>query len=219
VKGLKYSDKTINICFDEWGVFTSQTAKVEGVNWTERSMTEKGKRAEGMNLIDAALFGSILITFINKCDRVKIACQSIVIGSVVGVTEEGAFRQTTFYPFEQAATYAKGVALRPAMDSPLKKTDGFGDQPYIQSAAVYDEESGIVTVFAVNLSPRDSAELDCQLQFDKAELFEHIQLYDEQPLAMNTFKNPNRVVPKKVEITNKVVLPPISWNVLRYRVK
>lgn len=219
VKGLKYSDKTINICFDEWGVFTSQTAKAEGLDWTERNIPEKGKRAEGTNLIDAALFGSILITFINKCDRVKIACQSIVIGSVVGVTEEGAFRQTTFYPFQQAATYAKGVALRPAIDSPVKKTDGFGEQPYIQSAAVYDEESGIVTVFAVNLSLRDSAEMDCQLQFDQVELFEHIQMYDEQPLAMNTVKNPNRVVPKKVELTDKVILPPISWNVLRYRVK
>lgn len=220
VKGLKYSDKTINICFDEWGIFSSQTAKADGLNWTERKIPEKGKRVEGTNLIDAVLFGSLLITFINKCDRVKIACQSIVIGSVVGIDPEGgAFKQTTYYPFQQAAAYGKGIALKPGLVSPQKKTDGYGDKPFIQTAAVYDEESSTVTVFAVNLDLREAVELDCMLQFDNAELFEHIQMYDEQPLAMNTYKNPDRIVPKNIEITDTVVLPPLSWNVLRYRVK
>jgi alpha-N-arabinofuranosidase len=220
VKGLKYSDKVVNICFDEWGIFPSQTVKVEGLDWSERTLPEEGVRIWGTNVIDAILFGSILITFINKCDRVKIACQSIVIGSVVGIdTEGGAYKQTTYYPFQQAATYAKGIALRPALESPKKKTDGYGEQPYIQVASVYDEEAGIVNVFAVNLSLRESTQLDCMLQFDKAELFQHIQLQDDQPLAMNTYKNPNRIVPKEVEITDKVVLLPLSWNVLRYHVK
>ena len=83
VKVLKYSDKTINICFDEWGVISSQTAKAEGLDWTERNIPKEGKRIENMNVIDAILFGSILITFINKCDRVKIACQSIVIHRMI----------------------------------------------------------------------------------------------------------------------------------------
>ncbi len=220
VKGMKYSDKTINICFDEWGVMSSQTAKVEGLEWTERNIPEKGKRAEGTNLIDAVLFGSLLIAFINKCDRVKITCQSIIIGSMIGVDPDGgSFRQSTYYPFQQAATYGKGVALRPALESPLKQTDGYGEQPFIQTASVYDEENGIVTVFAVNLSPRENVELDCALQFDQAELFEHIQMHDDQPLAMNTHKNPNRVVPKEVVISDKIILPALSWNVLRFRVK
>ncbi|NLC19922.1 MAG: alpha-N-arabinofuranosidase [Clostridiales bacterium] len=218
VKGLKYSDKTINICFDEWGVLSSHTAKAEGCEWTEHYEPE-GRFMFRMNLIDAVLFGSILITFINKCDRVKIACQSIVIGSMVGIEKDCAFRQTTFYPFQQAASYANGVALRPALDSPTKKTDGYGEQPFIQAAGVYDEEEGMVTVFAVNLDVRESVELDCQLQFDNAELIEHIQMYDKQALAVNTAKNPDRIVPKKLEITDKIVLPPLSWNVLRFKVK
>ena len=173
-----------------------------------------------MNLIDAVLFGSILITFINKCDRVKIACQSIVIGSMVGVDPEGgAFKQTTFYPFQQAATYAKGIALRSALDSPMKKTEAEGEMPYIQTASVYDEENGIVTIFAVNLDLREATELDCRLQFEQAELISHIQLQDDQPLAVNSIKNPERIIPKNIEIKDTVVLPPLSWNVLRYRVK
>ncbi len=220
VKGLKYSDKTINICFDEWGIISSQTAKAKGLDWSERNITESGKRVSEMNLIDAVLFGSILITFINKCDRVKIACQSIVIGSMLGVDPEGgAFKQTTFYPFLQAATYAKGIALRSALYSPMKKTEAEGEMPYIQTASVYDEENGIVTIFAVNLDLREATELDCRLQFEQAELISHIQLQDDQPLAVNSVKNPERIIPKNIEIKGTVVLPPLSWNVLRYRVK
>ena len=220
VKGLKYSDRTINICFDEWGVMTSQTAKAEGLDWSERSIPEQGKRPEGSNVIDACLFGSILIAFLNRCDRVKIACQSIVIGSMINVDpEKGAYRQTTFYPFQQAATYAKGVALKPALQSPYKDTERYGKQPLVQTAGIYDEESGMVTVFAVNLDLRESVELECALQFDQAELIQHIQMHEDQPLAMNTFENPYRVVPREIEVKDKPVLPPLSWNVLRYRVK
>jgi alpha-N-arabinofuranosidase len=221
VKGKKYSDKTINICFDEWGVISSHTAKVEGLDWSERAIIKDGRRIFIMNLIDAVLFGSILITFINKCDRVKIACESIVIGSMIQVEHDGsAYKQTTFYPFQHAATYGNGVALRQALESPTKKTDGYGEQPFIQTASVYDEEVGMVTVFAVNLSPRESVELDCNLQFDNVRLIQHIQMYDSQPLAVNTFENPERIIPKDIKVdTNQVVLPPLSWNVLRYKVK
>lgn len=105
------------------------------------------------------------------------------------------------------------------LDSPIKKTDGYGEQPYIQTAGVYDEVEGIVTVFAVNLDVLENVELDCQLQFDNVELMEHFQMYDAQALATNTPKNPNRIVPERIEISDKVVLPPLSWNVLRYKVK
>jgi alpha-N-arabinofuranosidase len=221
VKGRKYSDKTINICFDEWGVISSQTATAEGLDWSERVIPNKGERIFAMNLIDAVLLGSLLITFINKCDRVKIACQSIVIGSMVAVDPHGGtYKQTTFYPFQQAATYARGMALRPALESPKQNTHGFGEQPFIQTASVYDEESGIVTVFAVNLSLRESVELDSKLQFHSVKLVQHIQMYDSQPLAVNTFENPERIIPKDMKVDgNEVVLPPLSWNVLRYEVK
>ncbi len=220
VKGRKYSNKTINICFDEWGVISSRTAKAEGLDWCERAEDE-GSRTFRMNMIDAVLFGSILITFINKSDRVKIACQSIVISSMIAAAPNGgSYKQTTFYPFQHAATYAKGVALRPVLESPLQKTNGYGEQPFIQTACVYDEKAGIATVFAVNLSLRESVELDCELQFNSVKLASHIQMYDTQPMAVNTFDNPERVIPKEVKVsTNNVILPPLSWNVLRYEVK
>ncbi|GHV16283.1 alpha-N-arabinofuranosidase [Spirochaetia bacterium] len=222
VKGRRYSNKTINICFDEWGVMSSPTATAEGVHWTEKIPAKEGERVFAMNLIDAVVFGSLLITFINKCDRVKITCQSIAIGSMVAASPEGgAYRQTTFYPFQHAARYARGVTLRSGLESPLKKTDGYGEQPSIQTAAVYNEENGTVTIFAVNLDLRETITLSPDLAFDEVTLVSHIQLWDAQPLAGNTFENPNRIVPKNLPVEAKaegIPLPPLSWNVLQFAV-
>jgi alpha-N-arabinofuranosidase len=223
VKGRKYSNKTINISFDEWGVLSSPIATAEGLDWSERVAMGERHRPVGSNVIDAVLFGSILITFINKCDRVKIACQSIVIGSMIAVDPQGGcFRQTTFYPFQHAALYGKGVTLRSALDSPLKETDGYGEHAALQSAAVYNETDGSLTVFAVNLDLRETIELNLDFAFAEKTLVSHIQIYDQQPLAGNTFENPLRIAPKELTVdakSEKVALPPLSWNVLRFKVK
>ena len=58
--------------------------------------------------------------------------------------------------------------------------------------------------------------------FGHVELVEHIQIHDEQPLAGNTFENPYRIVPKNVEVdknSDSVILPKLSWNVLRFEIK
>ena len=72
---------------------------------------------------------------------------------------------------------------------------------------------------SVNLSPRDSAVLDCDMRFDNVELIRHIQMHDDQPLAVNTSKNPDRIVPKDIEIADQIILPPLSWNVLNFKVQ
>ena len=166
------------------------------------------------------VYGSLLITFLNRCDRVKIACESIVIGGMIGVDPEGgAYRQTTFYPFRDAATYGHGVVLRPSLDSPTVRTALSGDLPAVQTATVLNEEEGTITVFAVNLGLRESFALETDLgAFGKVTLTEHIQLHEEQPLAGNTLAHPDRVVPHNVPVGGgTVTLPPLSWNVLRYR--
>jgi alpha-N-arabinofuranosidase len=220
VKARKYSNKTINISVDEWGVMGSELVQPKGLEWTERTLPEKGERMTfHSNLIDAALFGALLITFLNKSDRVKIACQSVPIGGMFAVDPNGGcYKQTTYFPFQQAAAYSKGTALRVALDSPTQQTENYGEKPFVKAAAVYNEEEETITVFAVNLSLRESVELESKFAFENATLSRHIQLYDSQPLAVNSFENPNRVVPKEVRVTSEnPVLPPLSWNVLQYK--
>lgn len=221
IKGEKYSKKTICLSIDEWAVMGSESVHPKGLNWTERTLPKEGERMTfRSNLIDAALYGSILLTFLNRSDRVKIACQSIPIGGLFGVKPDGGcYRQTTYYPFAQTSQYSKGIALRTALDSPLEETENYGKKPFVQSAAVYNEEENMITVFAVNLNLRESVEFESRLAFENMQLVRHIQLSDSQPLAINSFENPDRVVPKEIAVTgNDVVLPPLSWNVLRFQI-
>ena len=58
---------------------------------------------------------------------VKIACQSIVIGAMIAADPNGgSYKQTTFYPFQHAATYGNGIVLQQKLYSPLVKTETFG---------------------------------------------------------------------------------------------
>ena len=218
IKGKIRSNKTINISFDEWGIQTSSNVAPKDCNWYEKA--EKGAK----NVIDAVLFGMFLITFLNRCDRIKIACQSIVIGGMIAADPNGdAYKQTTFYPFQHVATYGYGISLQQKLISPLVTTRSFGEQPAIQSAVIYNEENKEITVFAINLNLREDIPFEADFRsFGNVELIEHIQLCDDQPLAGNTFKNPNRIVPNNMEINKDadfVILPKLSWNVLRYKIK
>jgi len=219
IKGKKRSGKVMYISFDEWGVQTSTNVAPADCNWTEK-VTSKFRAT---NVIDAVLFGMFLITFLNRCDRVKIACQSIVIGSMIAADPNGGcYKQTTFYPFQHAATYGHGIALQQKLVSPLVATEHFGEQPSVQTAVVYNPEDDTITVFAINLNLREGVLFESDFRaFGDVELIEHIQIYDDQPLAGNTFENPLRIVPRTVEESKKgdIVLPKLSWNVLRYKIR
>ncbi|MBP7401347.1 MAG: alpha-N-arabinofuranosidase [Clostridia bacterium] len=221
IRGKRRSDKKIGISFDEWGVRTSFEVEPEGLSWTEKAVPAGELRGRVANVVDAMIYGSILITFLNRCDRVKIACESIVIGGMIGVDPDGgAYRQTTFFPFMHASAYGRGTVLRPALESPTVRTDMAGELPALQTATVWDEAAGMITVFAVNLGLREPVALENDFgAFGRVTLTEHLQLHEDQPLAGNTLANPDRVAPRSLPVADgPVTLPPLSWNVLRYRV-
>lgn len=69
------------------------------------------------------------------------------------MTEPGgpAWRQTTFFPFAQAAQYGRGEVLDVRVDSPTYETKKYGETDLLHATAVRAED-GSVTVFAVNRS-------------------------------------------------------------------
>lgn len=109
VKGKKRSDKTMMISFDEWGVITDTGAVPGGVS--------QDFGFANFRQLDAVIYGGLLCTFLNYADRVKIACQSLLVneGGMITTDPGGkAIRQTTFYPFQDAARYGRGISLKGA---------------------------------------------------------------------------------------------------------
>lgn len=221
VKGKKHSKKQINLSFDEWNVwYHSNEADKKLEKWTHAPH----QLEDVYNLEDALLVGGMLITMLNHCDRVKIACLAQLVNVIAPImtSDTGAWRQTIFYPYMQASRYGRGTVLTSIVDSPVYDSKNYTDVPYLDSSVVWNEEDNSLTVFAVNKSFEEDMSLTCDFrQFGNLTIADHSVLTHADLKAVNTQKNPDNVSPISVNNdTNDngvltLLLPKQSWNVIR----
>jgi alpha-N-arabinofuranosidase len=221
------SKKRINLSFDEWNVWyqdgSAPTLSGEGrpEDWAEAPRLLE----DNYSVTDAVVFGTLLIALLRHADRVKVACLAQLVNVIAPIaTEPGgaAWRQTTFYPFAQASAHGRGTVLDVRPDSPRHTTAQYGEVDLLHATAVRDEETGAVTVFAVNRSQTQALPLEVTLRgLGLSEIVEHSVLSDADPDARNTAAEPNRVTPHAAtgtELADGVLradLEPLSWNVIR----
>ncbi|MFI0819711.1 alpha-N-arabinofuranosidase [Streptomyces sp. NPDC021098] len=216
------SKKKINLSFDEWNVwYQSHFANAEPLNWEEAPRLLE----DNYTVTDAVVFGSLLIALLRHADRVTVACLAQLVNVIAPImTEPGgpAWRQTTFFPFAQASAYGRGRVLQVAVDSPAHETATYGEVPLLHATAVRNEETGAVTVFAVNRDQHRSLPLEVALHgMAPGRVVEHSVLADADPEARNTLAEPERVTPHAGEGTAladgvlTATLEPMSWNVIR----
>ena len=221
VKAKKRSKKTINLSFDEWNVwYHSNNAPYERWSYAPPRLEDI------YNFEDALLVGSMLITLLRHCDRIKIACLAQLVNVIAPIftkTGGGMFKQTIFYPFEHLSNYGRGVALNPIITCPKYDCKDFCDVPYIESIATFDEEKEEMTLFCVNKSPNESAFVDIKLlDIDGFKPLEFISMDGYDKNEVNGFecakvvphKNP---VPRAESNTVQAEFKPFSWNVIRFK--
>ncbi|NYF16984.1 alpha-N-arabinofuranosidase [Microbacterium sp. AK009] len=226
VKAIRRSEKTINISFDEWNVwYQSRYNEVDKITDVADWPVAPRLLEDRYTVLDAVVFGSLMISLIRHADRVTSASLAQLVNVIAPImTEPGgpAWRQTTFYPFSLTAQLARGVALELKLDSPTYTTVKFGEVPVVDAVATIDPDSGAVTVFAVNRSLTDDVTLD----IDSAALAGSVSsatatsIFDDDIHAANTLEQPDRVRPKTNDSVTlgdgaiAVTLPPCSWTVL-----
>ncbi|CAM5704599.1 arabinosylfuranosidase ArfA [Streptomyces canus] len=226
VRARLKATKRINLSFDEWNVWYQQRPNPHAVeDWQQAPRLLE----DVYTVTDAVVFGSMLIALLRHADRVTAASLAQLVNVIAPImTEPGgpAWRQTTFFPFAQASAYGRGRVLRVDVDSPTYPTARFGDVPLLHATAVTDDETGDVTVFAVNRSQTDVLPLNVDLRgVDAHALVEHLVLADSDPEATNTADRPDRVVPHPATgttVTDGVLhaeLEPLSWNMIRLTAK
>ncbi len=220
VQGRKHSKKKINISFDEWNVWyhsNEQDKKLE--KWVEKPH----QLEDVYNMEDALLVGSMLITLLRHCDRVKMACMAQLVNVIAPImtSDTGAWRQTIFYPYMHASKFGNGTVLNTLVKSPVYDSK-YGEAPYLDCVIVNNEEKGELIVFAVNKDLTEDMEVTCDLrQFADYTVKEHLVLHDEDLKAVNTEENPNRIRPEAngnarlEEGRLTAVLKHKSWNVIR----
>ena len=120
--------KDIALSFDEWGVWYSD-------KWNEQEDQWKAEAAQGLHhepwpksphllediytAADAVVEGSLMITLLKHCDRVRSASRAQLVNVVAhhGRGTRPGISDDHEYPFAEAALHARGQAYAPAISS------------------------------------------------------------------------------------------------------
>ncbi len=224
VGGRKHAKKKLNLSFDEWNVWYHSSEQDKEVWKADKWGRALPLLEDVYNFEDALLAGAILITFLRNADRVKVACLAQLVNVIAPIMTRnggGVWAQTIFYPLMHASRYGRGTALRPVISSPVYDCKDYDSVPLADAAASVDDD-GTLTIFAINRSMDEDIELDCDLRaFGPLKPLEHIVLHHDDVKAVNTEDRPNEVAPANgtpVRLDGgraSVVLPALSWNVIR----
>ncbi len=219
VKAKKRSKKVMNISFDEWNVWYIK--KVKLTDWEVAPPILE----DIYSLLDALVFGGLMCSLLKNADRVKIACLAQLVNVIAPIfTKKGGpvIKQATFYPFQQVSTYGRGEVLRSLVECPTFNTNAHGDIPVVQSVATYNKEDNTISIFALNCDMEEDAELNANLRsFGDVKIIEHVVLDGPDLFAVNSFEEPEKVKPHNVEVSQeassdiKIILPKLSWNMIR----
>lgn len=217
-KHRRKSKKTVNLAFDEWNVwFHSNEQDKQIEKWT----VAPGQLEDIYNFEDALVVGCLLITLLKHADRVKIACLAQLVNVIAPImTETGGriWRQTIFYPFMHASKYGRGVSLRTAVECDKYEAGKYGETDYVESIIVDNTDVGELVVFAVNRSLNENVELAVEIGgCGDLTMIEHIILSCDDMKAVNTADVPDAVKPESIPLSDSLVLPKHSWNVIRYK--
>ncbi|OLF04824.1 alpha-L-arabinofuranosidase [Actinophytocola xinjiangensis] len=224
VRAVGRHRKRINLSFDEWNVwYQSRFGGEASLDWAEHPRLIEDE----YSVVDAVVVGSLLISLLRHADRVRIACMAQLVNVIGPIRSEPggpAWRQTIFHPYALMSRHGRGQVLRIEPTGPVGDTEAFGDVPLLDATAVHDEESGAVTVFAVNRDQHAPLVLDLDLRaVPDLVAGEHTALFDEDPEATNNAERPDRVTPRtlpRVRVADgrvSVELPALSWNMIRLR--
>lgn len=215
IKREKNTEKQINLSFDEWNVwFHSSERDKELPKWTIAPPLLE----DIYNLEDALVVGTLLITLMKNCDRVKIACLAQLVNVIAPIMTEtggGVWKQTIFYPYLHALKYGKGTVLNAEISCPAYTADG-KEIPFVEACTVWNEDDGEYVIFAVNRS-LDSA---CEFTPDLSEPViptEHIVVTSDDLKDVNSAEREK--VFEKVRPLDSLTaeLAPKSWNVLKFK--
>jgi alpha-N-arabinofuranosidase len=213
VQARKRSGKQLHLSFDEWNVWY-RARSGDAVNGGGRPAPHLLE--EPYNLEDALVVGGLANSLIRHSDRVRIACLAQLVNVIapIATNSDGILRHTIYYPYQWALKYGRGRALSIEPEGPGYEvaslgrpteaiglpSPGFGKVPYLDVVATLDPEKKTASILVLNRDlekPRNLELVWHDLTPSSVTSFETITGADLK--AGNTFAEPRRVIPQKLE--------------------
>jgi alpha-L-arabinofuranosidase len=225
VAAVQGRDKRIMISFDEWNVWYQSDWEKQAVTYDRDEWPIAPRQLEDQyHVLDAVVFGDLLITLLQHSDRVRSASLAQLVNVIAPImTEPGGptWRQTTFFPFSITSRLAGDRAVRLPVESATFASERFGEVASVNAVATIGDD-GAVSIFVVNRSISDAAGLavDVSALGDGLEIVESHLLSDVDYYAANTLADTERVVPtdaaaEVVDGVLRLTMPSVSWAGIR----
>lgn len=216
----KKSRKKIMLALDEWNVwYRGATPKDNPWKCGEAALEEI------YDMADVLVTGGLLLSILDHCDRLKIACIAQtcnVISPIMTENRGRAWRQTTYYPLRETSRYGRGVVLRSVVDSPVYNIEEVGDVKYLRSTCVWQQEENTVSIFAINRSGEEMDFSAILKGFAPKACIYAKEIRNDSPDAVNTADvesvKPEDIPAGRIKLENETLtakLAPYSWNILR----
>ncbi len=226
-KTKRKSKKTLDISFDEWGVWSTPDYEVQ--KWVDdhpwQIAPPLGEQIYSME--DALLFASMMMALVRKCDRVKVGCQSLLTNiSACIMTEKGGgtWVQPIFYPFQMIANHAHGVTLDSRYQGERYDTEEFEGVPVVDSLTVWNDDEKELVFYLVNRSEKEQKVYLENHGFTLGEVIESEMLTSEDIKTTNK-ENHEAILPQKKEnvtlegSTAIVTLSPYAFHMVRIKLQ
>ena len=224
VKGRKHSDKTMYISMDEYNAIDTGPATGLPASLKELWQIGPSPRTPGISMRTTLLFGLSMITLLKHTDRIKIACQSILIngdGLIICEKGEDAWVNGSYYVFQHCSLYGRGKVLDVVWETTQYDTASCRGVSAANGVCIYHEDIKELDIFIVNKS---SERMDFSIEparFGSFEAIERLELAAEDLNARNSVRYKDVIKPvhrNDIEITDQEIrceLAGYSWNVIR----
>jgi alpha-N-arabinofuranosidase len=227
VQALRRSNKRLWLSFDEWNVWY----RARSGDATDGHRTAAPKLLEEVyNLEDALLVGGFVNTLLRNADRVRVACLAQLVNVIAPlVTNDTAvLRQSIYYPYSWALRYARGRVLDLRVESDTYPISAAGLQadfarndtvPFVDVVATHDSQNRQACVLMLNRDLSGDRELVLEWRdMMPTRLLTCETLTAADLKAFNTFDQPNRVAPQRLDppaASSRMTfrLPPRSYTV------
>jgi alpha-N-arabinofuranosidase len=227
VQGLRKSSKQLWLSFDEWNVW--YRARSGDATNGRRQFAPK-LLEEVYNLEDALLVGGFVNTLLRNADRVRVGCIAQLVNVIAPLVtnDTGVLRQSTYYPYAWALRYARGRVLDLRVESETYPIRAAGLQadfarndqvPFVDVVATLDAPNGQACLLMLNRDLDGEREIALDWRdITPTRVLTCETLTGADMKAFNTFEQPKRVVPQRLDapaagarMTFK--LPPRSYTV------
>ncbi len=119
--------------------------------------------ARGNNISGSLMLAQHLNSFIRHADIVKMANLTF-LSSLVGLTPEGVYKNTLYYPFYLYSNNCRGTSLDVYTNCGNYSNELFNEIPYLDVTAVLNKDDNILVINVVNRSEKDAIQTNIELQ-------------------------------------------------------